>query len=115
MPYQAVFPAPFGPAPTGPYEYLLIPPQTGTIGNLPASKVVFFFLESFVGSLGAFADRLDLITGARIYRVLLQYVWRFPHDAESHFMKVSDKTFRFQVDDPSIGLFPVNEWAPAGL
>jgi hypothetical protein len=111
-----VFPAPAGPAPTGPYEYLAVPFQEGLVNNqIPAMKAFYFFIESAFGQNGAFGDRLDLINRTRVYRVEIQYLWRFPSDINGPYLTVPGKTFRFQVSDPSIGIKAINEWMPASL
>ena len=132
MPQQNVFPAPVGPAPLDGYEYLVVPFQLSSV--VPSLKTIYFFIESQMGFNGAFADRLDLVNGDRIYRVELQYLWRFPADKVSHFVGILSSSssslngvgcaqgssstptmFRFQVTNPGFGLTPVRDWTPCSL
>lgn len=127
MPIQAVYPNPPGPTPTGPYEYLAVPFKAGGINGgirpdqfIPLTTLNTFFVESFFGSLSVPADRIDLIDRTRIYRILLQYMWRFPYDRNGSYVTLPghldpNTWFRFSVNYPAPNILAVNEWMPCSL
>lgn len=110
-----VVPAPPGPTPTGPYEYLTVPLQPPVAPNSPfyMAFTAYQQVETEVYIRGAMADRLTLFDGRRVYRVLLQYMWRFDHDLLGCFIGRHPKpSFRFEVNDPTIGIASYDMWAP---
>lgn len=110
-----IVPAPPGPAPTGQYEYLTVPKQPPVLPNQPfyMAFTAYQQIEQEVYMKGAMADRRTLQDGRRVYRVLLQYMWRFDHDNIGCFIgRPPIPQFRFEVNDPTIGIAAYDEWLP---
>jgi len=82
---------------------------------IPLTKLNTFFVESQFAILGVPADRIDLVTGTRIYRVEVRYIWQFPYDKIGPFVATPQNMFRFAVDQPHKDVVGINEWAPVSL
>lgn len=109
------FPAPPGPAPHGPYEYLIIPPQPPVPPDAPfyLAFTAFQMVEMQMALHGISADRIDMFNGNRVYRILLQYIWRFDSDAQGPFVgRPPQKQFRLTLDDPTGNRPQMNDWMP---
>jgi hypothetical protein len=122
VPIQEVYPSPPGQTPTGKYEYLEVPYLVGGVEGgirpdqyIPLTKLNTFFVESSFAALSIPADRIDLSTGTRIYRVEVRYIWQFPYDKIGPFLATPQNMFRWVVDQPHPDVLPLNEWAPVSL
>jgi hypothetical protein len=103
----AVIPRITGPTPRSRYEYLFVAAKFRTRPNL-------WLVESaliFPGSEGS-AERIDLITGARVYRVGFITLVRYPSDRRGPYLSLPGGKMRFLIDDPSHGIAAINEWGP---
>ncbi len=115
QPYQPGQPVIPGPAPTGPYEYIVVPlPKP----RLPNDPLTFGYgpyqqIEQELNIRRMPADRIDRSDGVRCYRVLVQYLWKALHDPIGPFLfKPPQTQYRFQLDDPMIGYANTDEWEP---
>jgi hypothetical protein len=110
-----VTPLPPGPQPTGPYEYIMVPALVPVPPNASyyAAFGPFQQIEQTILFNMSTADKIDLVNGARVYRVLTRYLWRFDHDKRGPFIgRPPLPQFRFVLDDPTLTVSPANEWEP---
>lgn len=122
MSLDIAFPATPGPTPTGPYEYLELPPEPGGFQGgikpdtfVPFTKLNSFFVESYLGQFNIPGERIDLIDGTRLYRVEIKYLWKFFNDKNGPFLKTPKRIYRLVVDQPKLGMFQINTWTTVGL
>jgi hypothetical protein len=112
----AVTPACPGPTPLGRYEYITVPKPRPILPpeSYYAAFGVYQQIESYFALLNAYTERIDLWNGVRVYRVPIQYIWKFPFDRIGPFLGYEPMpTFRFGIVDPTIGQSTVNFWAPS--
>ena len=76
---HAVSPAPPGPIPTDLYEYITVPRPRPILPpeSYYAAFGVYQQIEGYFALLNVYAERIDLWNGVRIYRVPIQYIWKF--------------------------------------
>jgi hypothetical protein len=111
-----VAPAPPGPTPLGAYEYITVPRPRPILPpeSYYAAFGVYQQIESYFALLNVYAERINLGSGVRVYRVPIQYIWKFPYDHIGPFLGYDPKTsFRFGVVDPTLGQATLGFWAPA--
>lgn len=119
-PGQPVIP---GPTPTGAYEYVTVPTQPvqtwppvrpdGCQPEQVPNYGPYHDIEYVLMSKRTPADRIDRMDGVRVYRVGVQWLWRFPYDAISvYIFNPPLPQYRFVLNDPTIGYALLNDWTP---
>ncbi len=124
-PYRPPFPPTTAQPQPGTYEYINVPklPVVPPTAPYAAAFTAYQQIESELSLRGVYADRIDLIDGRRVYRVLTQYIWKFPFDRISSYIPggppqpepnsfrvFTPVQWRFQSDDPTIGFSALHEW-----
>jgi hypothetical protein len=74
---------------------------------------VYQQIEYQFALLSVYAERADYWNGYRVYRVPVQYIWKFPYDNIGPFMGYDPQpVFRFYLDNPLMGQKQDRYWAP---
>lgn len=103
-----------GPAPIGLYEYISIPrqPPVPPTASYYEAFTAFQQVESQFAMMGIYAERIDLWNEVRVYRIPIQYIWKFQTDANGPFINAVSCNYRVVPADPTQGISTIDDWLP---
>ena len=108
-------PPPHGRQPTQNYEFIVVPRPCPIPPEAPyyCAFGTYQQIEYQFALLNVYAERTTYWNGVRVYRVPIQYIWKFPYDCEGPFMGYDPQpVFRFLLENPLEGQNRVDYWAP---